>query len=120
MDKRVRAVLAVLDEQFAAAPDFHRLAEGLGIGLPRLEHLFKRDTGRSMRDYIRERRIGAAAKLLAASSLRISEIGSAVGFPDSANFAHVFKQAYGVCPREYRILRRIEQLLPNRADSDQV
>ena len=119
MDKRVRAVLSLLDREYIVPPDLHILAGRLGLGLSRLEHLFKRDTGQSMRDYIRGRRVAAAAEMLASTGRRISEIGCAVGFPDSANFTHAFKERFGVCPREYRMHRRIEQLLPSPSDANQ-
>ena len=120
MDKRVRAALSFLERHYAEAPDYHTLAEQLGVGLGRLEHLFKRDTGTSMREHVRQCRVAAAAEMLATTRRRVSEIGCAVGFHDSANFCHAFKETYGVGPREYRIERRIEQLLPNRARTDQV
>jgi AraC-like DNA-binding protein len=120
MDKRVRVTLAILDRDYAAGPDFSALAEALGLGLSRLEHLFKRDTGQSMREYVRNRRLAEAARLLATTGMRISEIRAAVGFTDSANFAHAFKELFGLSPRAYRIERKFEQLLPSRDDSHQL
>ena len=119
MDKRVRAVLSVLDRDFASVPDYPDLAARLGLCLPRLEHLFKRDTGHSMRDHVRARRLEAAAELLAGSRQRISEIAWAVGYKDAANFNHAFHEHFGMSPRAYRNERRIEQLLPIRLDSNQ-
>ena len=120
MDKRVRFAVAILDRDYAAGPDFCALAEALGLGLSRLEHLFKRDTGQSMRDYVRDRRLSEAARLLGTTRMRISEIRAAVGFTDPANFAHSFKELFGVCPRTYRIDRKFEQLPPTGDDSYQL
>jgi AraC family transcriptional regulator of arabinose operon len=120
MDKRVRMAVAILDQNYAAGANFCALADALGVGLSRLEHLFKRDTGRSMREYVRERRLREGARLLATTRMRINEVGLAVGFPDPANFTHAFKELFGVCPREYRIDAKFEQLPPNGDDSHQV
>ncbi|HET7437560.1 MAG TPA: helix-turn-helix transcriptional regulator [Thermoanaerobaculia bacterium] len=115
----MRAVLSVLDRDYSGVPDYAGIASQLGVCLTRLEHLFKRDTGKSMRDHLRDRRLEAAAAMLVETNQRVSEIAWAVGYKDVANFNHAFRHMFGVSPSEYRIDRRIEQLLPSAPRSDQ-
>ena len=120
MDKRVRAALAILERDYARQVDYAALAASLGLGLSRLEHLFKRDVHKPMRIYVRDLRIVEAARLLSTTRMRIGEIGTAIGLPDAANFNHLFKEMFGVSPRTYRIDACIERLLPSRTKSDQI
>jgi len=102
-DRRIARVVAEIEEQPAAPPRIAELARGVGLGVSRLEHLFRQHARISIRDYIRERRLNAAAKLLLSTDDRISAICFHVGFRDVANFNHAFKKFFGVSPRQYRL-----------------
>lgn len=102
MDHRVKKVLSLLEERGTAPVSVSELATYVGLGPSRLEHLFKLNARISIRDFIRERRLEAAAAMLATTDERISTIGYRVGFSDVSNFNHAFKRRYGVSPRIYR------------------
>jgi AraC-like DNA-binding protein len=104
MDVRVRTTLELLERLDYCPITLTRLAAHVSLGCSRLGHLFRRDTGLSIRAFVRKRRLTNAAHLIAATDARISEILYAVGFSDPSNFNHAFKLAYGVSPREYRRL----------------
>ncbi len=120
MDKRVRAALAILERDYLRRVDYSAVAASLGLGLSRLEHLFKRDIHKPMRLYVRDLRILEAARLLSTTRMRIGEIGAAIGLPDAANFNHLFKERFGVSPRTYRIDAVLGRMGPNRAAADQI
>lgn len=120
MDKRVSAALAVLERDYQRPVDFAALAASLGLGLSRLEHLFKRDVHKPMRTYVRDLRLREAARLLATTRMRISQIGAAIGLPDAANFNHLFKELFAVSPRTYRIEACIARLEPIPSGLNQI
>jgi len=68
----------------------------------RLEHLFKQTFHRSIRETVQARRLAEAAKLIAGTYERISEIVYFVGFRDVSNFNHAFRRRFGMSPRAYR------------------
>ena len=78
------------------------LAQSVGLGASRLEHLFKSEARISIRDFVRERRLSEAAVMLRTTEERISTICYAVGFSDVSNFSHAFKKRFGVSPVAYR------------------
>lgn len=102
MDTRIGIIVRFLEDRWHSAVRVADLANHVGLGASRLEHLFKQEARISIRDYIRERRLTAAAALLAHSVERVSEISYRVGFHHPANFNHAFKKRFGVSPREYR------------------
>lgn len=102
MDRRVRKVVEIIDGRWRLPLRVEELARHVGLGASRLEHLFKEEARTSIRDFIHERRLREAARMLVSSEERVSVISFHVGFQHVANFNHAFKKRFGVCPRQYR------------------
>ena len=102
MDRRIRRVKTVLDQQYRDPPPLEKLAEDVGLSGSRLAHLFRDETGMSIQSYIIERRLFMAAMLIVQSDEQISQIAYRVGFGDVSNFNHSFKRRFAMSPREYR------------------
>jgi transcriptional regulator GlxA family with amidase domain len=103
LDKRVQAVLFIVERDYRRGVCCADLAAAVGLCISRLERLFKDATQNTIRDFVRRRRVEEAAQHLTTTQLRISEVARNVGFADATNFTHAFKNHYGVSPREYRI-----------------
>ncbi len=67
-----------------------------------LSRLFRRVTGQSIVDYLNNRRIEAAQKLLETTELSISAIAEQTGFASAAHFRRVFREVMGISPLQYR------------------
>ncbi len=102
MDRRVRKIVQVIDECWRRPVRVEELARHVGVGVSRLEHLFKNEARTSIREFIHERRLREAAQMLLATEERVSVISFHVGFQHVSNFNHAFKKRYGVSPRQYR------------------
>ena len=68
-----------------------------------LSHLFKKETGKAIGDYIEDIRILRAEELLHDNAFAISEVASLVGYPDNNYFSKVFKKKTGLTPSRYRL-----------------
>ena len=64
--------------------------------------VFKQEMGRSIIDYLLEKRVEEAKKLLIEGSVPLRQIAEAVGFPDYNYFARTFKKRTGYTPVQYR------------------
>lgn len=73
-----------------------------GISRKHFVHLFSKETGKTVKQYIAQVRCERAAELLKNSQLHIHEISSYVGYEDNNYFAKVFKSVMGISPQEYR------------------
>ena len=102
MDRRIKAVLQLLQQDEPNSVRVRELASRFRLGVSQLEHLFKRDTKMSIRDFVRERRLAAAADMLVRTEEPVGLIGHRAGFPDVSNFNHAFKKHFGMTPRQYR------------------
>jgi AraC family transcriptional regulator of arabinose operon len=108
-DARVRRTIEYLENREYQPARLSELARRVGLGPSRLSHLFKIETGDSLRQFLREARLLRAASLVTYSEERISTICYATGFSDVSNFNHSFKRRFGIAPRQ---LRRMGLLMP--------
>ncbi|MCR2805961.1 response regulator transcription factor [Paenibacillus soyae] len=67
-----------------------------------LRYLFKRETNRSVWDYVTELRIEEAKYLLATTDKKRYEIANEVGYESPEHFSRMFKRYAGVSPADYR------------------
>ena len=78
------------------------LARKLGYHRYYFTARFMEETGESLREYIRNRRIARACGLLRGTALDIEQIAGELGFGSRSYFGEVFKARMGVTPGEYR------------------
>ena len=67
-----------------------------------LSRLFHAETGLSISDYILQKRMALAKKLLVQTQKSVSDIGMEIGYDATAYFIRVFKREVGKTPKEYR------------------
>lgn len=66
-------------------------------------HKFKKETGVSVADYIRNVKIRQAKLLLSGTQMSIREISNELGFSSSSYFSSTFQKLSGLSPSEYRM-----------------
>lgn len=74
----------------------------IGISRKYLYALFKKECGKSPKDYIVDYRIKKACELLKRNDLTISNIAFSVGYRDPLTFSKIFKQKTGLSPTDYK------------------
>ena len=67
-----------------------------------LSHLFKKEMGITITEYINRYRVEHAKHLLDITELTVTQIACEVGFSDPSYFSRVFKRIQGVYPTDYR------------------
>ncbi|NOY75575.1 MAG: AraC family transcriptional regulator [Kiritimatiellaeota bacterium] len=80
------------------------LAKRSGMSVNNFLRVFKEVTGKTPMEYIILERVKYGGRLLAETSMRISEVAYASGFTDSNYFARQFRRFVDLSPREYRCL----------------
>jgi len=98
----VNAAIRVLNNQLSANHTLEQLARMVGTNEKRLSRAFKEQLGKTVFEFLREERLRVAERLLADTSLRISDVAEEVGFSSSANFATAFREHCGITPTAYR------------------
>ena len=78
------------------------VAEAVGMSYFHFSRAFKQSTGVSPNNYLVERRIERAKKLLAETDNPVVEIALRVGFASQSHFTTTFRKLVGTTPKAYR------------------
>lgn len=78
------------------------VAENIGVSANYLSAIFSQNMQKTFVEYLTEKRIEKARKLLWQTDKTSSEIAREVGYKDAHYFSFVFKKLQGCSPREYR------------------
>ena len=68
-----------------------------------LSRLIKRKTGRTFKDLLIEKRLLQADYLLKNTTLPVGDIALSVGYENTSYFHRLFRESYGMSPRERRV-----------------
>ncbi len=102
----LRPILAELDESSELVPDFAELARRFGLGASTLRRRFRQVLGVSPHEYVVQRRLTRARRLLGETDLPLKSIAEELGYGDVYFFARQFKARCGVTPAAYRRSRQ--------------
>ncbi len=91
-----------LSEHFGESLSVSDLAKVAGVSGSHLAHLFRAETGLTVRDYLNRVRVEIARDLLAHTDKNLSEIAAFVGFFDTSHLSRMFRQVQGERPSAYR------------------
>ena len=98
----VRKVLTQIDLDLTAGLSLKVQAKALGVNASYLSTLFKKETGKTLTEYVNGKRIEYAIFLLNSTQLQIQAIAQYCGISDVNYFTRLFKTAVGKTPKEYR------------------
>lgn len=98
----VQRVKSFVDDNLHKELGLLTAAEHVELNASYLSQLFKEETGGNYVDYVTQRRIEAAARMIAGSDLKIEEVAKQVGYNSTTYFIKKFKQVYGITPGTYK------------------
>lgn len=98
----VKKTMLLIDSDISAELSLKLLAKNQGISAGYLATVFKRETGRTVCEYITDKRIDHAAYLLSTTNLQIQTVALHCGIMDVQYFSKIFKKKTGKTPKEYR------------------
>ena len=78
------------------------VSNSVSLNYAYFSNAFRKYTGMTFLEYLRDIRIAESKRLLAETDLRIGQVAEAVGYDSYKNFSRVFKEAVGVTPVDYR------------------
>jgi AraC-like DNA-binding protein len=95
-------VFAVIERRHAEPLSLRDVAHEIGMTPGHLTTVVRRRTGRTVQEWIIERRMAEARKLLADTDLPVSEVARRVGISDQGYFSRLFRRTHGSSPRNWR------------------
>ena len=98
----VQKAILIIDSDISAELSLNSLAKKLGISAGYLATIFKKETEKTVSEYIKDKRIEHAMYLLSTTHLQIQTVALHCGIMDVQYFSKIFKKKIGKNPKEYR------------------
>ncbi len=102
----IQKAILLIESDLSADLSLGTLAKQQSISPAYLSSLFKKETGKTLSEYIREKRISYAASLLDTTHLQVQTVAQHCGIMDVQYFSKLFKKQMGKTPKEYRLSQR--------------
>ncbi|SEL95502.1 transcriptional regulator, AraC family [Aquimarina amphilecti] len=97
----IEEAVTIIKEELESVDNVVNLAKRVGLNQNTLQNGFKQLYKTSVNEYIRNFRIDSAKELLETSELNITEITYKVGINSRSYFSKLFKNRFGVNPKQY-------------------
>ena len=100
--KLLEKILKLINENISSGDlnvDF--LSKSVGMSRVHMYRKVKELTNQSTHDFIKTIRMKKASEMLSGQKINISEVAYALGFSNLSHFSNVFKDFYGISPKEY-------------------
>lgn len=98
----VQSTILIIDADLSADLSAGKLAEAQSVSLGYLSTVFKKETGQTISEYVRKKRMEYAAYLLQTTVLQIQTVALHCGIMDVQYFSKLFKAHHQKTPTEYR------------------
>ncbi len=95
-------VFDFIEARYHQPISLQHVAAASGLSPGHLTTVVGRKTGRTVQQWIAERRMTEARRLLAGTDLTVEAVGSRIGYRDVSYFIRTFKRGHGVTPLEWR------------------
>jgi AraC family transcriptional activator of pobA len=95
-------VFGFIEERYRERISLKDVARAVSLSPGHLTTVVRRKTGRTVQEWIAERRMAEARRLLVQTDLAVEEVGRKVGYGDPGYFVRSFGRAHGVTPLGWR------------------
>lgn len=114
MDRRIETAIRIMHVETHCNLPIAELAQRVNLSSWHFIRLFKAETSKSPKYYIRHLRMKQAEQLLSESFLSVKEIAAKVGFGDRSHFSRDFKRLFGQAPAAFRANNKCDKKNPPR------
>ncbi|GAB1542716.1 hypothetical protein NUACC21_53900 [Scytonema sp. NUACC21] len=101
-DPELSEVFQFIEANYQQSITLSDVAVAVGYSPAYLTNLVRRRTGKSVQNWIIERRIAAARSLLLETSQTVDEIAALVGYQNRVHFFRQFREYHGTSPQAWR------------------
>ncbi|MGH9456124.1 MAG: helix-turn-helix transcriptional regulator [Thermoanaerobaculia bacterium] len=90
------------------------VSRDLGFTRQYVSGRFHRATGKLLSQFLKQKRLEKAARLLKAGNMRITQVARLCGFDSENYFRQQFRRRFGMSPRQFRAQGDLRQIGKNR------
>ena len=101
LDFYVQKSITFMEQNYQRNLTVEAIAEVCKLDRSYCSKLFKERKGCPPQEFLIRMRLGKAEEMMKMTSISISDIATAVGYPNQLHFSRLFKQRYGVSPQKW-------------------
>ena len=116
--ENVSAAINYIYAHMAERITIKKLAEHVGISTSLLSKQFSDETGQSVSDYIRDKKIEMSQDMLLNTDMSLMDIAYQLSFSSQSHFIQTFKNKLGITPKQYRAEHRTYHLPRSNSRQD--
>ncbi|TCN01111.1 two-component system response regulator YesN [Paenibacillus sp. BK033] len=98
----ISRIVSHMEDQLPVSITAKQLADKFHLSAGHLSVLFKKETGQTISDFVKNLRMKKAKEMLQDPTIKIYEVAERIGFQTPAYFTYQFKKNEGCTPQEYR------------------
>lgn len=98
----IQEAMRYIDEHFHSSLTLDEISRSVYLNPCYLSARFRTDTGRTITEYVQQKRVLEAKRLLSTTDDMLQDIALKVGIPDPSYFSAVFKKHTGMTPTRFR------------------
>jgi AraC-like DNA-binding protein len=116
MDGLVRTLMKTVRNRMKNDDDLTVEAVSRDLGFTRqyVSGRFHRATGKLLSQFLKQKRLEKAARLLKSGNMRITQVARLCGFDSENYFRQQFRRRFGMSPRQFRVNGNLRQISRNR------
>lgn len=99
---RINKILSFINSNYTRNIQLNEIASVAAMNPSAFCRFFKKETGRSLKNYVLEMKVGYACKLLLMDKMSISQISLECGFEAISYFNKTFRKHIGMTPTNYK------------------
>ncbi len=97
----IYTIICYVEDNIIDIKNIRQIADKLGYSYTYISHLFKNKTGVTLQQFITDKKMEAAVKLMMEQHLTISEVSERLGYHSIQAFSKAFKRVYDKSPQNY-------------------
>jgi YesN/AraC family two-component response regulator len=98
----VKKAIIKIESDLTADLSLNEMAKLCNVSSGYLSALFKKETGKTLTDFVNDKRVSFAKHLLKTTNLQVQTIAQHCGILDFHYFCRMFKKSVGLTPTQYR------------------
>ena len=106
-----------LQKNYDVGISLDEIADYIGLSRSECCRYFKRKSGQTISDYLRQYRIHKSLDLLIETDDPISQIAQNCGFSNQSYYTKEFRKQTGITPKQYRLRQKANLSLPVTVDT---
>ena len=101
---QMHGILSYITDHISSPLTIEEISEHFHYSSDYIAKIFRQQFGVTIKQYIIEKKLSVAKRLLTTSDISVKQVGQAVGFTDSVLFEKFFKYHVKMTPKKYREL----------------